>query len=356
MTEENELAPRRRDLQRCPICGHEVASRYFVASDRMHGVPGSYGYGRCASCHSVFQAPRVVDEDLHLLYPAGYHTHFPKEAPIWGDVRGDVRGGVGRNLREHVRELVLSSIAPHRGSGRPTRLGRVLSASRWMRERAFYDQTLDEMLPRRRPPGRALDVGCGAGSLLPRLGRLGYEVTGLEWDEAAAKVAHESTGLNVVVGSAERTEAASGRFDLIVLVHVLEHLPRPGRALRHLRSRLAEGGRLVVVYPNCESLLARRFGPDWFPWEVPRHLSLPTIRALRELSASSELFVAKVRTLSRWTTTHAWQSRMLAAGRRPDGLPQPSVGDRALGAVGRVATWFGSSIGEEVVAVLEPRP
>ena len=38
-------------------------------------LAGDYRYVRCAGCRSVYQSPRVVEEDLHLCYPGGYYTH-----------------------------------------------------------------------------------------------------------------------------------------------------------------------------------------------------------------------------------------------------------------------------------------
>src|SRR4029079_6762061 len=37
------------------------------------------------------------------------------------------------------------------------------------------------------------------------------------------------------------------------------------------RSLLADDGLLVVQVPNAGSWQARRFGPDWFALDVPRH-------------------------------------------------------------------------------------
>jgi 2-polyprenyl-3-methyl-5-hydroxy-6-metoxy-1,4-benzoquinol methylase len=204
-----------------------------------------------------------------------------------------------------------------------------------MRERAFRDQVMDEMLPWRRPPGAALDVGCGAGRLLPRLAAVGWKPHGLEWDPEAARVARAETDFPVHVGSARRMDSRLGPFDLVTLVHVFEHLADPVDALAHLGGRLTDDGRLVLIYPNPESLMARGYGPDWFGWEVPRHLTLLPGRALRLAAERAGLRLRTFRTVTRWAAAFSWQSRALRRGAPRDAEallePQPTVRDRVLG-------------------------
>ena len=46
---------------------------------------------------------------------------------------------------------------------------------------------------------------------------------------------------------------------------------------------LRPGGRLVLVYPNPESLGARYEREHWPGWEPPRHLVLPPCGAMMKL-------------------------------------------------------------------------
>lgn len=50
-------------------------------------VPGVFRYVECGACRTVYQNPRVRDEDLALCYPADYFTHVgslwtPTPAPV----------------------------------------------------------------------------------------------------------------------------------------------------------------------------------------------------------------------------------------------------------------------------------
>lgn len=317
----------------------------------MHGVPGTYSYRRCNGCRTVFQDPRVSDGDLRALYPGAYYTHSASGSGL--------PAGLGRRGEEGWRGRLRSGIrrvrAPGQESGPPSAWHRVLARSRWIRERAFYDLVDDEMLPWRTPPGRALDVGCGAGELMLRLAALGWQVEGVEPDAAAAAVARERSGAAVRVASvAALRPEATGRFDLITVSHVLEHLPAPGEALRTLAGLLGTGGRLVVLWPNPDALGARAFRAHWFAWDAPRHLVVPSLAGLRALVRGTGLEVRGARTLTRWAADHAMQS---AAYRRGEGLQDdvPGFAHRAFGGLERALVALGLGVGEEILLHLEVR-
>lgn len=66
--------------------------------------------------------------------------------------------------------------------------------------------------------------------------------------EAVARVGRRTTAARAVVGEIERLPVADeARFDLIVAMHVLQHVASPLRAVRALAARLAPRGRLLVT-------------------------------------------------------------------------------------------------------------
>lgn len=331
------------------MCGRPDARPFFATPDRMHGVPGTYRYRRCGGCGSVFQDPRVVDDDLPRVYPDGYYTRRAGSVPSPA-TPADRRG---RGLRERIREGIQGASAPATHAPPASRLARVLASSRWLRERAWYDLVPDEMLPWKRPPGRALDVGCGSGELMLRLAALGWRVEGLEVDPETAAGARERTGARVHVGRAEELRRGDlGGFDLVTGSHVLEHLAAPGRALRSLSGLLDPGGRVVLIYPNPRSLGARVFGAHWFAWDAPRHLVLPPLEAVPHLLVGLGLTVRSLRTLDRLAADHAMQS---TAYRRGEGLQSgtPGLLDRGFAGAEWLLVASGWDVGEEILLALE---
>ncbi len=113
------------------------------------------------------------------------------------------------------------------------------------------------------PQGRVLDVGCGTGFLLERLGGRGFSGLGIDLSPDSVALAQErlerlgvADRLSATTGSAY--EPPDGEFDLITVTDVVEHLEDPRRSLRALRERLAPGGLVVVSTPNRRSLPGAR--------------------------------------------------------------------------------------------------
>lgn len=130
---------------------------------------------------------------------------------------------------------------------------------------------------------RVLDIGCGRGGLLRALARLGCECHGVEradfppLESDAGFCLHRRPLLELAFPSAH--------FDIIVVWHVLEHLPDPGATLAEIYRLLRPGGLLALAVPNFASWQRHLFGPDWFHLDLPRHLhhfGLPVLREALE--------------------------------------------------------------------------
>lgn len=122
------------------------------------------------------------------------------------------------------------------------------------------------------PNSKVLDVGCGSGAFGSALvQKYRCSVTGIEPDAKAADTA-AAKGLNVFVGTVEQF-VTNERYDLILLVHSLEHVTDPSKVLVKVHNLLKPGGRLVVAVPNYSSIERNIFGRYWDCWDMPRHLS-----------------------------------------------------------------------------------
>lgn len=108
-----------------------------------------------------------------------------------------------------------------------------------------------------RAPGRGklLDIGCGTGNFLAAARGAGYEVTGIELDANAARVAREHFGLQRVL-ALEPGEFArrhpEERFDVVTFFEVLEHQADPRGFLEEAKACLRPGGHVALSVPNRE--------------------------------------------------------------------------------------------------------
>lgn len=345
--------PRTAAVVDCPLCGSAKCSFRFHLPDRLHGVPGEFTYRRCQDCRTVFQDPRVIDEDLPLCYPDTYFTHQSPDVSL-APLATAARPKTGLRLRALLRQSVMAAVRREPIRGVMGRLGGLLAKSRRLRERAFRDLVMDELLPFKPGAPRALEVGCGVGRLLKALAQAGWQVEGVEWDEKAAEIARRTTGRQVMVGDFQTTALPFAAYDLVVLHHVLEHLPDTQSCLRKIADILAPGGRAVLIYPNSESLGALIFREDWFPWEAPRHLVLPTAKAIRKTADDIGLITADLKSSIRGAEWAIACSRRYRK-REPIDVHNVSITfqDKLLALYERALTAIGFELGEELVVVLK---
>ena len=88
--------------------------------------------------------------------------------------------------------------------------------------------------PPESPRGLILDLGCGAGTLLPFLHQYGRPV-GLEPSPDAVALARKSNTGMLIRASAEALPFRAERFSLIAAFDCLEHVPHDDRTVRSIR-------------------------------------------------------------------------------------------------------------------------
>jgi SAM-dependent methyltransferase len=230
---------------RCDACGSsDLRVLYTDCPDRRHWL-GTFDVLQCLRCGTGRTAPRPSEGEIARFYPPEYGS-FGGDAPV--------RGPLFRTLKTIAQGPALLRY------GRP-------SSPKPPREGA-----------------RALEIGAGTGERLAALAASGWEVTGVEPNEAAAARAVARFPVlrdRLRSDRAERVDFPSASFDLIVMEHVLEHLHEPLAVLERARRWLRDGGALQLWAPNFSSLERRVFRSYWDGLDLPRHLNHFTERALR---------------------------------------------------------------------------
>ena len=135
--------------------------------------------------------------------------------------------------------------------------------------RALQMEWLVRLAKEAAPAARsALDVGAASGVLVDAARRAGFDAIGVEPSASLASAAREQRGLPVLTGSLPHPELAGRRFDVVFLVDVIEHVAEPVALLARCAEQLAEGGLLIVVTPDVDSVAARVMGRRWWHFRL----------------------------------------------------------------------------------------
>ena len=116
------------------------------------------------------------------------------------------------------------------------------------------------------PPGRALDVACGAGRNAVWLASRGWSVTGVDFSDVAlenarALAAERGVEVEWVRGDVREWQAPERAFDLVAVLYL--QLPAGERwaVLARAAAAVAPGGTLFVVGHDLENLNGGHGGP-----------------------------------------------------------------------------------------------
>lgn len=214
----------------CPICNQRQPIQIFKAT-----VPGDfdeasppppysahYQINKCAGCGLVYSSPIMEADGVAALYRNSSET----------------------NVMPGEEDNVQRTMAGYYRLGAP-----------YLTQRA-----------------RMLDVGCDVGFLLKAAAKDGFaELCGIEPNPVARTVAARIEGAQITDTFYEDSNYPADYFDLITLIHVLDHLADPRIVLSRARHDLRVGGVVVAVVHNVRSFLGRALGERFPVYNLYHH-------------------------------------------------------------------------------------
>lgn len=202
--------------KRCNLCNESLFEKIYKKS--------SYNLLRCKKCSLIFVYPQPTDKELASAYSykSGYfeYTDFPK------------------------------------GKLNP-----------------FFENIFRKM-----KNGMFLDVGCGTGYALYTAKACGWNEEGIDLNkDAIARI--RKMGLNAVYANIDNFSGKNGKYDIINMGDLIEHVKNPEKTIRKAYALLKKNGKLIISTPNINSffpkysfLISKIFGITWSHPSPPYHL------------------------------------------------------------------------------------
>lgn len=272
----------------CPMCEsvrhqlrfEDVPDFVFSASDERWKIE------ECSDCGSLFLPQRPDVASIGRYYEQ-YYTHDDEEngTAISGI---SVQSGLAKKLANSWRNHKYGTVRPSLGA-----LGAAIVAANpllrgWIEAESRH-------LPVRTPgaaPLRVLDVGHGDARFLRFVREIGCQAAGVEIDPKAVAQA-QADGLDVVQGDIDAAldKWGAGSFDYITLSHVIEHVHDPRHVFGVAEKLLRSGGRLWIECPNPAARGLRIYRARWRDLDPPRHICIPSFKAMRMVAEEHGLDV-----------------------------------------------------------------
>jgi len=130
-----------------------------------------------------------------------------------------------------------------------------------------------------------LDVGCGKGSFLAGLPN--------KWEKHGCDIVdYGLKNKKITIGNFE-TMKIKRKYSIVRSSHSLEHSQNPKLFLKRMIDCTENGGTIVILSPNSDSLAYKIFGKKWFTLGVDSHyciMNIPSVSDFLEKNGSKVIY------------------------------------------------------------------
>ncbi len=183
------------DLKKiCEICGSTNIRYYFSTSNAIKIY-------KCSNCKVQFMNPQYSDE-----YLIDYYSHYTNEKSEWEE------------------ELFHS-----------------------------HNFCLDIIEKYLNTKGSLFDIGCGYGHLLIQAKKRGWQINGYDIDCKTTERVGKTIDIELLCGNFTKLNFSEESFDVITMLHVIEHLKNPQEYLQLIFKILKKDGIFFLALPNIRS-------------------------------------------------------------------------------------------------------
>lgn len=195
----------------CPICNsnnRDLIKKINFSLFEGHPMQGGYDLVQCQDCSFIYADTKVTQIELDDYY-SNLSKYESKEI--------STGGGYNENDRN-----------------------RLIDTAKYISSK-FGDKEL-----------AIVDVGCAIGGLLEQLRNQGYNnITGIDPSISCVNITKNEKGIKCLHASLFELDDTFGKYDLVVLSHVWEHILDLDAALKSIEKILKPNGCIYVECPNA---------------------------------------------------------------------------------------------------------
>jgi SAM-dependent methyltransferase len=244
----------------CKICGHKALRPYRefgrLLKARAIGVEATLH--ACSHCTHKQFLPELSAEQLAPVYAGMFET--PSE-------------------RESYAAHYQRALSPYKGfAERIVQLAKELG------------------LP---ASARVHEFGCGAGITVRHLRAAGFEATGSDWSVSAIAFAREQGNEHVFLEDMNTPQVLKDA-DILLALHVIEHVPDPVSTVAHFVTMLGPRSIIVLLTNQGDGIVNREHGMLFDSWfYFPQHIHYFSARSFKALAESAGCKVLRLGTTRR---------------------------------------------------------
>lgn len=197
-------------------------------------------------------------------------------------------GLVFLDKQDHINNQLYEDSGMHQSS---------CSMDEWTKNTDWDDQRRFNILKSSLVNKNLLDFGCGNANFLSKSKSICAQVSGIELEKRV--IEHWKNRIKIFQNISDFSDNS---FDIITAFHVVEHLLDPIKTLKDLRSKLKEGGTLIIEVPSSQDALLTLYECEQFQnftyWS--KHLYLFNQFTLEKLSTKSGFKVDTIKYYQRY--------------------------------------------------------
>ena len=205
-------------MKHCILCGKSNDS-VRVASNKRFGLDAMY-CKKCKLGYSYADDKRIKESYKKFYEEEFWHTAYGKSKIYTPDLKS-------RSIMAGIRILRALGVSP------------------------LIAITHYDMMKKYAPDGSLIEIGPGEGYSL-RFFRKKYDVRAMEPDRINTNKINRYFRSKVCISGDAETDDIKGKYDVVYMCHVFEHLISPLKFLGRIKKNMTADGIILVEVPNCE--------------------------------------------------------------------------------------------------------